>query len=140
MNDLPNNYPTGLSNKEINNIIDELSKNIMPQSRVHVTSGTGSAKLVFLGKLQLGLNELRNRQTRKIMMITVIVSLLSLVISTLTIIYTAQINSSSKILYEKVLYINTNILNKLDSINNSVSQLDSLHFKLVVDENIIEVN
>jgi len=120
MKEISEDYPHNYSKKEIKGIIASLSKDIMPTSHVGSTSQAGANRLLKLGKIQLGINELQSRQSKRIIVFTIIVSLISLMISLSALMISINSNKSTQDIELLKLDQNKKILNEMKSLKEAI--------------------
>lgn len=89
MANIPDNYPHGLKDQDIENSIKEYSQEIARNS------GNPLATSIYSPLIQLGQSELQNRQTKKTLILTMIVSFTSLFIAGAALYVTYQASVSS---------------------------------------------
>lgn len=113
-------YPNEFSRKEIITEIKTLSKDLMSPSQVTLVSQAGTEKLLRLGKIQLGFNELQNRQAKIVFWITISISFVSLLIAGTALYLSLNSSKNSQKIEDLRLQQNTIIIQELKSINNNL--------------------
>lgn len=126
MRKLSKDYPRKYSRKEIHEVIDTLSENIMPDSQSHFASQAGANRLLKLGKIQLGINELQSRQSKIVVYFTVLMSIFSLLIAGTVLIFVVHNARLNKDALEKIFKQDSQMLLEPRSIGDQVKTEDSL--------------
>jgi len=111
-------YPSQYSDKELIEKIHEDSTIISEDSHTHRTSQVGADRLFLLGKTQLGLAELQNRQAKRITRFTIAIAVLSFFISLSALIFTIFNNRSMQKLEKSKYEVTKDILQEIRSMKD----------------------
>ena len=126
MSKLSKEYPHNYSKKQIQDLIESLSEEIMPDSRTSATSQVGADRLLKLGKIQLGINELNSRLSRRVIWFTVIMSILSFLISGTALIFTGYNTRINKNTEDRKYKQDSLMLFELRSISDQIRTKENL--------------
>ncbi len=111
-------YPIDYSNKELLEKINDESSILSKKKSTGFTSQAGIDRLFKLGRIQLGLAELQNRQAKRITRFTIAIAVLSFFISLSALMFTIFNNRSMQKLEKSKYEVNKEILQEIRSMKD----------------------